>query len=64
MKDSVNQLYNGWPERLYVIGADKRIVYKGGVGPFGFKPREVDKALSKLRDPKRKKDEAKGVERK
>ena len=45
MKDTVNQLYHGWPERLYVIGTDKRIVYKGGVGPFGFKPIEVEKVL-------------------
>ncbi len=55
LKDTVNQLYNGWPERLYVIGTDKRIVYKGGVGPFGFKPAEVEAVLqggAKLGDAK------------
>jgi hypothetical protein len=35
-------LYSGWPERLYVIGADGRIAYKGEPGPFGFEPDEVE----------------------
>ena len=48
MQDSVNQLYRGWPERLYVIGRDGKITYKGGLGPFGFKPKEAEKALGKL----------------
>jgi type I thyroxine 5'-deiodinase len=35
-------LYAGWPERLYVIGADGRIAYKGAPGPFGYHPEEVE----------------------
>ena len=35
-------LYSGWPERLYVVGADGAIAYKGAPGPFGFEPDEVE----------------------
>lgn len=40
--DPAKELYAGWPERLYVIGADGRIAYKGEPGPFGFHPEEVE----------------------
>jgi type I thyroxine 5'-deiodinase len=40
--DAAKALYSGWPERLYVIGADGRIAYKGEPGPFGFHPEEVE----------------------
>jgi hypothetical protein len=33
----VNEAYAGWPERLYVVGLDGKIAYKGGPGPGGFK---------------------------
>ena len=36
-----NSCYAAWPERLYVIGTDGRIAYKGGMGPFRFDPEEV-----------------------
>ncbi len=41
MGDPVNRLYAGWPERLYVIGENSTILYKGGMGPFNYKPEEV-----------------------
>jgi hypothetical protein len=41
LDDAVCRAYGAWPDRLYVIGADGRIAYQGGVGPFGFKPDEV-----------------------
>ena len=37
--------YAAWPERLYIIGTDGRIIYKGGMGPFYFDPDEVDEVL-------------------
>ncbi len=37
--------YAAWPERLYVIDTNGRIVYKGGIGPFYFDPDEVDEVL-------------------
>jgi type I thyroxine 5'-deiodinase len=36
-----NEVYAGWPERLYVIEADGTIAYKGETGPFGYHPEEV-----------------------
>jgi hypothetical protein len=33
--------YAAWPERLYVIDTTGRIAYKGGMGPFDFRPSEV-----------------------
>ncbi len=41
MDDTANRAYAAWPERLYVLDPDGRIVYKGGNGPFHYKPAEV-----------------------
>jgi hypothetical protein len=43
--DRVGHLYSGMPDRLYLIGRDGRVVYKGGRGPFGFKPGELEQSL-------------------
>lgn len=37
--------YAAWPERFYVIDTDGTIAYKGDMGPFGFKPEEVESYL-------------------
>jgi type I thyroxine 5'-deiodinase len=46
--DQVERAYTGWPDRLYVVGADGRIAYKSAAGPFGFKPAEVEATLKRL----------------
>jgi hypothetical protein len=33
------------PARLYVIDSKGKVAYKGGRGPFGFKPGEMEQAL-------------------
>jgi type I thyroxine 5'-deiodinase len=43
--DRVGHAYSGMPDRLYVIGGDGRVVYKGGRGPFGFNAGEMEQAL-------------------
>jgi len=43
--DRVGHLYSGMPDRLYVIDKDGRVAYKGGRGPFGFKPGEMEQSL-------------------
>jgi type I thyroxine 5'-deiodinase len=43
---AAEKAFAAWPERIYVIGRDGRIVYKGGMGPFGFHPDEAEKALA------------------
>jgi hypothetical protein len=45
MDDVVNKAYAAWPTRLYLVGLDGRIVYAGGLGPFGFKPFELGRAI-------------------
>jgi hypothetical protein len=37
----VDNLYAGWPERLFVVDRDGKIAYAGLQGPWGFKPDEV-----------------------
>lgn len=43
-----DQAYAAWPERIYVIDAGGRVLYKGGMGPFGFHPEEAEKVLAAL----------------
>jgi iodothyronine deiodinase-like protein len=43
--NGVASAYGGWPDRLYLIGRDGRIAYRGGEGPFGFKPKELGAAI-------------------
>jgi hypothetical protein len=46
-ENKVNIAYAGWPDRLYVVGTDGRIAFRGGPGPGGFKPAEVEAWLKK-----------------
>lgn len=45
MDNTVDELYAGWPERIFVIGTDGKIAYAGGQGPFGFKVEEAEEWL-------------------
>ena len=45
MDDRVNQAYAAWPTRLYLIGLDGRVAYRGGLGPFGFSPAALGEAI-------------------
>ena len=45
--DRTESAYTGWPERLYVIAAGGRIVYKSEPGPFGFHPKAMETYLCK-----------------
>jgi hypothetical protein len=48
MDDAVAKDYAAMPERLYLIGRDGRIAYKGGVGPMFFQPDEWERAIAGL----------------
>ena len=48
MDDRVGHAYSAMPDRLYVIDADGRVIYKGGRGPFGFKVGEMEQSLAML----------------
>lgn len=45
MDDYVNTTYAAWPTRLYLVGLDGRVVYGGGLGPYGLKPKELKDAM-------------------
>jgi len=45
MDDGVCLAYNAMPERLYLVGTDGEIAYKGGMGPMFFLPDEWERAI-------------------
>ncbi|MCE9583189.1 MAG: hypothetical protein K8T20_11915 [Planctomycetes bacterium] len=48
MENSVDNLYCGFPDRMFVIGGDGKVAYAGKQGPWGFKPEEAEKVLKDL----------------
>jgi len=44
--DRVANAYGAFPDRIYVIGADGRVAYKGQPGPAGFNVPEAVAGLS------------------
>ncbi len=45
--NDVEEKYISLPMRLYLVGADGRIVYTGDRGPFGFNPDTWEDAIKK-----------------
>jgi Iodothyronine deiodinase len=43
--DAVGQAYSAFPDRLYLLDRDGKVAYKGGRGPYGYKPRELEQTL-------------------
>jgi len=46
MSNEADAAYSAWPERLYVIDESGHIAYRGGMGPFNYKPAEVREWLA------------------
>ena len=44
----VERVYTGWPDRLYIVGTDRRIKYKSAPGPYGFSTRDLEAALTNI----------------
>ncbi len=51
MDDAVARAYAAMPERLYLIGRDGRVAYKGGMGPMFFRPKEWEAAIEGYLEP-------------
>lgn len=47
LDDTVSDTYEAWPDRLFLVGKDGRMAFKGGPGPFGFDPEALAKAIEK-----------------
>ena len=48
MSDAVARAYSAMPERLYLISAEGRVAYKGGMGPMFFQPKQWEAAIEAL----------------
>jgi len=46
MSNAANDAYAAWPERIYIIDESGRIAYRGGIGPFNYKPEEARQWLA------------------
>jgi hypothetical protein len=48
--DQVENAYAGWPDRVYILDGQGKIVHKGAPGPAGFRPSitEAPAILDKL----------------
>lgn len=46
--NSTELAYTGWPDRIYLIDASGKVVFKSKPGPFGFKPNDLAAELSRL----------------
>jgi hypothetical protein len=45
MENSTDLKYYALPDRLYLVGRDGRIAYRGAPGPFGFIATELGQAI-------------------
>lgn len=43
--DRISKAYAAKPTRLYLVGVDGRVVYSGGLGPYGFSPAKLGAAI-------------------
>ncbi len=50
IENAADLAFNAWPERLFVLSVDGTVVYKGGKGPYGFAPEELEAFLSDYLD--------------
>jgi Iodothyronine deiodinase len=46
--NSTESAYTAWPERLYLVDRNGKVVYKSKPGPYGFKPEELQSALHQV----------------
>ncbi len=50
MDNAVAKAYAAAPDRLYLVGKDGTIAYRGGRGPWGFLPDELEGAIRQALD--------------
>lgn len=41
MSNAANDAYAAWPERIYVVDESGHVAYRGGMGPFDYKPDQL-----------------------
>ena len=48
MDNAASTLFAAWPERIYILRKGGMVHYRGGYGPYDFKPAEARQALELL----------------
>lgn len=48
LRNSTEQAYTAWPDRIYVIDREGRVAYKSKPGPFGFKPGDIEPVIKRV----------------
>src|SRR5260370_754290 len=43
---AADNAYSAWPERIYIIDESGHIAYRGGMGPFNYKPEKAREWLA------------------
>jgi len=46
MSNAADNAYSAWPERIYIIDESGHIAYRGGMGPFNYKPEKAREWLA------------------
>ena len=61
MLNTTDKVWSGWPDRLFVVGHDGLVAYRGEPGPRGFDPKAWEAAIKTAveKAPAPKKDEEK-----
>jgi hypothetical protein len=52
LDNAADNAFAAWPERIYIVGPGGKVLYKGGMGPFGFLPEDAEKAMAGLALPR------------
>jgi len=50
LENSTDLKYYALPDRLYLVGRDGRLAYRGAPGPWGFVAAELEKAIETYLD--------------
>lgn len=48
MNNSTERAYTGWPDRIYLIDRNGRVVLKTKPGPFGFNPSQLETHIQRI----------------
>jgi hypothetical protein len=48
MDNRTERAYAAWPDRMYVIGRNGRILYRSAPGPYGFSASDLERSLQQI----------------
>ena len=48
MENSVSKAYNAMPDRLFILGGDGNVAYRGNRGPRGLDVDEMERELRRI----------------